>query len=635
MLQVMRMDYRHEIDGLRALAVLAIFGFHFCPDVFPHGYLGVDLFFVVSGFLISLYILEETKMNSFSFLHFYARRAKRILPITLSMLAVTTIFAFAILIGSDLERFLKSLIATVTFTANIFFWRDGGYFGTNDALKPLLHMWSLGVEEQFYLVFPLLLVLMLRLLKTAVWQIITVTVCVLLSFAGNYYLIHAGGATPAFFLTPFRGWELGMGSLAALTYHHRPAQHSSYALAFWIALLVLGLTIVPNRPAPGFLIAVATALFLSRRYIAVWGLSWFFESGVVQRIGVMSFSLYLWHWPVLVFLKYMAVDPPSPLSVGVAVGVTGLLSLLSYRLIEEPFRRTIALPVTLRFASLMTCMLLLVAIATLALDLANNEGDTADTISRSIQTNYRCDVSEYIQYGGSRACLINKDVDGPYEVALIGNSHAQMYVPSVESALRSKGQRGLLIPLNRCLPTIDVNISYECLKLARANYEAFMSDENVKTVIISLTWDLTEWVNENRQVIKDHQRTLISASLLDLTRKIRATGRDVYLVGPIQVPGYDLPSVLSRKVKFNRVSSAQVASSLRVPRADFDAKFKDLLAIFSEHLGERLIRPSEELCDETYCYFGDSSGVYFSDGSHLSNLGAAKVKSRFEFLGRR
>lgn len=156
------MDYRREIDGLRALAVSAVVLYHFWPSVFKFGYLGVDIFFVISGFLITLYIYERLSIGKFNFKTFYQRRIIRILPVTLFVLFVTSILASLILIATDHDRYLKSLIGALTLTSNIYFWRDGGYFGQSDFLKPLLHIWSLSVEEQFYLFFQFFFLLSLN-----------------------------------------------------------------------------------------------------------------------------------------------------------------------------------------------------------------------------------------------------------------------------------------------------------------------------------------------------------------------------------------------------------------------------------------------------------------------------------------
>jgi peptidoglycan/LPS O-acetylase OafA/YrhL len=186
------MDYRREIDGLRALAVSAVVLYHFWPDTFDYGYLGVDVFFVISGFLITLYIYEELSNGSFSLKNFYQRRIVRILPVTLFVLSATSFFALIILIGADYDRFIESLIASLSFTSNIYFWRDGGYFGQADSLKPLLHFWSLSVEEQFYLFFPVLFLIVFKFTKSFSVHLFVLVVLSLISLLLFLYMLRIG-----------------------------------------------------------------------------------------------------------------------------------------------------------------------------------------------------------------------------------------------------------------------------------------------------------------------------------------------------------------------------------------------------------------------------------------------------------
>ena len=205
--------YRVEIDGLRAIAVCFVILFHFFPNLFPIGYLGVDLFFVISGYVITTQLQAKMRDSSFSFANFYTRRIKRILPLTFLVLAVTVSFGSVILLKADFARLIDSAFATATFWANIFFWRDGGYFGDADKLKPLLHMWSLAVEEQFYIVFPAIFWFLIACLKMRpVPLVVSVMVLALLSLGGYLGLNYIGGGSPAFFMMPTRAWQFGFGA---------------------------------------------------------------------------------------------------------------------------------------------------------------------------------------------------------------------------------------------------------------------------------------------------------------------------------------------------------------------------------------------------------------------------------------
>src|SRR3954447_22772118 len=208
------MKYRPDVDGLRAIAVMSVIVYHLFHTALPGGFLGVDMFFVLSGFLITTIIWREAQVRDFSILRFYDRRVRRILPALLLVLFATTIAALVILLPADLVGYGQSLLATMTFVANIYFWRDTDYFARVADYKPLLHMWSLGVEEQFYIFFPLLLVLLARFRQyVALYTIIPLAAA---SFALNIFANQVGGSSPAFFLLPTRAWELGLGAVIAL-----------------------------------------------------------------------------------------------------------------------------------------------------------------------------------------------------------------------------------------------------------------------------------------------------------------------------------------------------------------------------------------------------------------------------------
>ena len=211
------MIYRKEIDGLRALAVSSVVIYHFFPNILPNGYLGVDIFFIISGYLITQSILRNKGSLTYTLKHFYERRFKRLFPALFVFLTLTALGLIFILINSDYENFISSLFAAKTFWANIYFWRDGGYFGGNDQLKPLLHTWSLSVEEQFYIFYPSFLIFSFWARKKIGLPIIVfVGFLTILSFVIWIFLNKIGGETPAFFLLPTRIWQFGLGSFFAI-----------------------------------------------------------------------------------------------------------------------------------------------------------------------------------------------------------------------------------------------------------------------------------------------------------------------------------------------------------------------------------------------------------------------------------
>lgn len=623
-----KFSHRNEIDALRALAVSSVVGFHFFPSVFPYGFLGVDLFFVISGYLITKLLQDQFLTNSFSYLLFYLKRIRRIFPALLVMLCITSITAVFVLAAPDLERYAKSQLATLSFIANIYFWRTGGYFSTADELKPLLHMWSLGVEEQFYLFFPLALSMILKLFKTTYGRLAVITLICICSYLANIYLTSIGGANPVFFLLPTRIWQFGLGCFFAIM---PPLELKKYPvnsnIVFSFAIALVGVNLIaPSTAIPG-----ATFLSLGAGLI-LWNglneqsvLSRLLSTKPIQIIGLSSFSLYLWHWPILVFLKYIYIDELSVLILFVALFFSFVLSYLSWRYIENPFRRTTSSKNLLMFV--VSIYLILTSFALLVISSSGYPGrDSAliNSIASAIDSNYRCPPSSYRLYGASRSCLIGDSGAKP-SIALLGNSHAQMYAPAIEQQLFNNNRAGLIIPLNGCLPTLNVNISKECLRMASENYDVLKKDNDIKIVIIAMTWYSDNLVDKDGNLIIDDEFIFRKNSIFSLMSDLAEAGKTVYIVGPIAIPNFDFASKASRGLKFN---SSDIPFS--ISKLEFDRKYGSLISSLSEEIGIRLIQPHKIFCDKIQCFFGDNEGSYFSDSNHISLYGAKKLRDIFK-----
>ncbi|TNE61467.1 MAG: acyltransferase [Alphaproteobacteria bacterium] len=624
--------YRTEIDGLRAVAVLSVLVFHFFPTALPLGYLGVDIFFVISGFLITSQISAEMKEGRFTFRRFYWRRIRRILPAALTVMLVTSLAALFILTPPDLVRYAYSLASSIGFIANMYFWRTGGYFGSSDELKPLLHMWSLGVEEQFYLVFPLFLFILVRMTrKVPVW----VTLIALFaagSLMANIFLIHIGGETPAFFLLPTRAWQFGVGALAALAHGaERPAVNRW--LIYGAALLGAANFVFKVAPLPDALaLTLVTGLLLARPMADDLWLTRALRAGPVRAVGLISFSLYLWHWPIVSFLRYMHVDgvPMGALVAGIVA--TFVLSYLSWRFIENPCRDN----ANRRKVVLLVCSFVLLGIGFAALSVKEEgfrgrHSALVNSLSGAIQTNFRCSVASYFPYGGSRACAAGHAEGSDYDIALMGNSHAQMYGPAFTAALDAAGKRGVIVPLNNCVPSPTINLTRDCNRLARQNFEAVRDDAKVSRVIIALTWGPKDLVTEDGVAVMDTDHSRMGAAILALADDLRAAGKEVYVVGPIAIPGYDMASELSRTLMFSDADpDALVAARTREPRAQFEAEYGPLVAQLQAALGDHLLLPHETLCDADACYFWKDMTTYYADSNHLGAKAALLMTPLFE-----
>ena len=343
-------SYRPDIDGLRAIAVICVVLFHLKLSTFSGGFVGVDVFFVISGFLISRIIVDEVAATKgFSFSNFYVRRARRILPALFFTIGLSAIFAFLLFSPEHFERFGASMLYAAASLANVLFWRESGYFDTDAATKPLLHTWSLSVEEQFYAAWPLFLVLLLKWSPRA--TIIGITVAGIASFGLNGWFLGdlvplpgRGDWTPAavFFLTPFRVFEFAIGSLVVWAVKFQPRDTVVLELALLVGLTMIGYavfsysdeTVFPylNALAP----CLGTALAIYAGTAPISGL--LLRNPITVGIGLISYSVYLLHWPLIVFYSYYKFSPLTDAEKFWLCALTLIGAVLMYRFVELPFR---------------------------------------------------------------------------------------------------------------------------------------------------------------------------------------------------------------------------------------------------------------------------------------------------------
>ena len=333
------MQYRSDIDGLRAIAVLPVIFFHAGFSIFSGGYVGVDIFFVISGFLITTLLIEAIENKSFSIADFYERRARRILPALFVVILVCIPFAWIWMTPDQLHGFSKSLVAVSLFASNILFWRESGYFDTTTEEKPLLHTWSLAVEEQYYLFFPIFLII--------VWRFGLKTVTALIfSFAIISLSISEWGwrnaPTANFYLAPSRIWELFAGSLASI-FIYKYGMRRNQALSLLGLIMIFSSIFFYDKyiPFPSIYTllpvtgTVLVILFSSKETLAYR----FLSLKLLVFIGLLSYSAYLWHQPLLAFARIKSIESLTVTTSLILVAVTFALAYLSYRFVETPFRK--------------------------------------------------------------------------------------------------------------------------------------------------------------------------------------------------------------------------------------------------------------------------------------------------------
>lgn len=331
------MKYRAEVDGLRALAVVPVIMFHAGFSIFSGGFVGVDVFFVISGYLITLIILDDIDGGGFSFFDFYERRARRILPALFVVIVFCAVLSFFIMMPSQLKDFSGSIVATVLFFSNVFFWKDSGYFDAAAEEKPLLHTWSLAVEEQFYMFFPLFLILCLR--RGSRFALGAIFFMAVLSiFLSEWGWRHEKLAN--FYLMPSRIWELLIGSVSAFVMRRGPDKSDTLSFIGLLGIIVSIFFYDNETPFPSFyalvpVLGAALVLIFSGGGTVV---SRILSAKPMVAVGLISYSAYLWHQPLFAFSRLWFLTDPPQYAMGLLAVISLVLATLSWSVVERPFR---------------------------------------------------------------------------------------------------------------------------------------------------------------------------------------------------------------------------------------------------------------------------------------------------------
>ncbi|MEZ4503806.1 MAG: acyltransferase family protein [Dehalococcoidia bacterium] len=649
------MRYRAEIDGLRALAVIPVVLFHAGVDGFSGGFVGVDVFFVISGFLITSIIVREGAEGRFSLIGFWERRARRILPPMFVVIAFSLLVGFFLLTPEDLDRLGRAVAAQSVFSSNILFWQEQGYFGPTAGELPLLHLWSLAVEEQFYLLFPVAFVAVGRWLPRLRWALVAGGV--MASFLVSLWATEAYPKA-AFFLMPPRAWELGAGALLAMwvssgryAVPHRLAAEAASGLG--VGLIAYGVfTIDEATPFPG---TAAIAPVLGATAV-IWA-----NSGQTTRVGtwlswrplvftgLISYALYLWHWPLLVFAAYPSGGMPDALHPLLTAGVIALsvgLAVASYRLLETPIRRRVLLPSRrLAFGAALGALAVAGAVGFSAVDgNAVHAMVTTDIgMGSSVELSAADPVSERqgscnVHQGGSASHLESLDGFCSYgddgttpQFVLWGDSHALALAPAFDEISARTGVGGLHATMSACPPAMDVKMSDS------GTCEAFnevvrrqVIASGAGTVVLAGVWsgyyDDDNFVDAGAQ---DQPGDIIAERLRMTVLSLLDEGLDVWVVR--DGPRFDFDpqrrmyfqSRLGRDIDDIGRRSAEV-DELAAP---MDELFRELAV-----LGVQFVDLPSVLCEDGFCPAHDGSQALYDDDHHLSAYGALRTVVAFQPL---
>lgn len=638
------LSYRPEIDGLRAVAVVPVILFHAGLSVFSGGYIGVDVFFVISGYLITAILISELERGDFSIAKFYERRARRILPALFFVILCCIPFAWMWMLPEELKDFSQSIVAVVFFASNILFWKEEGYFAPSAELKPLLHTWSLAVEEQYYLLFPVFLLLAWRFGRNRVfWMVLaTAAFSLLLSEWG-----WRNRPTANFYLAPTRAWELLAGSMCAF---HLTGRHQRPSDVF--SLLGLGMILLAiffyddSTPLPsiyGLLPVGGTVLviiFGSAGSIAARLLS---MRGFVG-IGLVSYSAYLWHQPVFAFARIRSVVQPSP-SLMVMLAMFSLaLAYLSWRFVEKPFRKGASSVLPTRRAVFAYSAAAAAAFVSLGLSGHMLNGLPHRKTPAGVSFADASNTSRLLpNYGLSADCegsftmSSHCRTDNAPRAILWGDSYAMHLAPGIQSSPTRLSF--IQHTKSQCAPVMGIASQgtmgtwRDCLEFNDKVMEYIKGNKSAEYVLISSPFDI---INPDVQLHLRDGRTLgegqydiVLNQIRDLAKTLSSQGKQLMIVSPPPRNHLDIGQCLVRAtVFFNGMDSCNFR------REDSLTEYSDKYRFLHELSADApVVWLDDMICVDGACHASIDGSFVYRDSGHLSVEGARKIGQKFDLAG--
>lgn len=642
--------YRPDIDGLRAIAVMLVVIYHAGFGFISGGYIGVDVFFVISGYLITTIIIKEIESNQFSFSKFYLRRIKRLIPVLIFVLMITSIFSLVILLPGDLIAYGKSLIAVLLSVSNIYFWREnGGYFEGNVQEIPLLHTWSLSVEEQFYLLWPLFLVLFSSFIHRKVFHGFLIISFIIGAVLSQWVSEITFGA--AYYLLPTRAFELLGGALLAILWSR--IQYNNRLLMNSLSLIGLSLiaysAISLNEGSifPGYNALMPTIGTMLLLYSG--GHSGNYVSKVLSVkpmvfIGLISYSLYLWHWPVTVFIRYVGFDFTIFVS-SFIVFLSCVLAYLSWKYIEQPFRFTNQSSFTSAFKKLYAVPTAMLVSFSLLLIFMNGFPDRygQDIYEMEKAVNSRPSDLRLGCHSASRnstdmpneACLLG-DSGSKTKALLVGDSHSNHLTGFMDEIGKSSNIKIMDYTLDECLPIFDLywghNQHYSGLcKNRNDQISHYIKENQFDFVILAGHWPTFNryaYVHESGSKIEKSQfKSYFQQKLTETIQHIQDTGAKVILVKDTASDGSGGPKCPIKSRAFNMELNCNNESNRILTR---DIMINEIFAEIKFQIPNiKIIDPKIVMCDQTNCFSHLEGVPLFLDKNHLNDAGSRIIAKQY------
>lgn len=639
-------QHRRDIDGLRALAILAVVVFHMAPKILPSGFIGVDIFFVISGYLITSIIFHDLQANRFSFLNFYVKRVVRIFPSLLLMLSLVLLMGYCFLLPHEWSNLGKHIALGSMFVANYNLFYEVNYFNVSADLKPLLHLWSLGVEEQFYFLYPILLAWCWKKKKNLFKFILPI---ILISFVWNVLRV-VKHPDEIFFLPHARFWQLMMGGLLALTpsqrYKKQPEIQSILGLVFFVIALVF---INSKSYFPGWWAILPTmgAVLVISAGNETWVNKNIFGHKIMNYIGLISYPLYLWHWPLLSFSQII-YKGESPLEVKVVmIAISVILSILTYHLIESPVKKLTF------FKKKRLSIFLLIGLSAFALIGVLQFYGVFKSYSSTLGVSFISDAVNDWDFPG-RTKKIKGKIASYYEqgenksvTLFLGDSNMEQYYPRMDYLLSEypdKARKIIFFTTGGCPPIPHVRDHRpkmaSCPQVVEKALE-MANKKEIHTIVIAASWLGYFNYDGDEYVIRagseflplkypgpGYQRSL--SKLEEILQRFHDQGKKIILI--LNIPRgleYHPKSMLERNFSFEPFKVIQTQFDLKRFLNENGAIYEDL-----KKLGERtkteVINPLDILCHDDICDTTTRDGAPIYIDTH--HLRAKFVREHIKFL---
>jgi peptidoglycan/LPS O-acetylase OafA/YrhL len=646
--------YRSDIDGLRAIAVASVVLYHAGVTSLRGGYVGVDVFFVISGYLITRYVDQKIGGRNFSIAEFYERRIRRIMPALFFVLLVSLILGYFALLPNELYNFSKGEIATTLFAPNIFFYGGSGYFDTSARLKPLLHMWSLGVEEQFYIFLPLTMILASRGGRRGILTALYA------GFAGSLVLsVWAVRCQPdaAFYLVPFRAWELLVGSLIGVRAFPRidNALLRNTLSAMGVVLIFASFFLyTPDTPFPGFaalLPCLGAGLVIYGGEAGQTATGWFLSWRPMVGLGLISYSLYLWHWLLLVLTQQFIGRPLNAVETALVVLWSLAAAIASWKYVEQPFRRRLVC--VSRGALFSTSAAVAAVIVVMA---------AVGIVTRGLPQRVPVQAVEYASAGTERdpeidgcrtsvesiqkgeLCRLGLPKSGTIDFVVWGDSHAGAIAPAFRTLANESGTAGWLSTKPACAPLLGVErISHDSSGCDPFNDAVLLAIEryDVRTVFLVGRWEVnalgrTSWETSeglggvflrdesSRETSAVESRLVFERGLIRTLSRLNRDHRSVTLIMDVPNTATNTPVFLAKSA----IRGGSTAADVRIDVVANGGRFDPvdvLLTRLCKQWHAQTIDPKRSLCSGSECLVARNGRSLYRDDHHLSVFGALQL----------